>query len=216
MTAIRGYVAPTTESDALGVHSLDQFVLTRTRCVGGAGFLRPVRPRRAARRQRARDQDIRSRASLGVGGRRRQGEGAAPSFIWLLCGRSSAPEGAHRRAGRQTHRSAARVREQRLLVPQPRRRADRSKGRAESFTRQEIRKPMDFCARRRRGRKRPGKSAAGASASAISCADFHARRRRIRSNSTNARLACVCQTAHPISLLSCTGSTAATIISWRW
>lgn len=28
MTAIRGYVAPTTESDALGVHSLDQFVLS--------------------------------------------------------------------------------------------------------------------------------------------------------------------------------------------
>jgi catechol 2,3-dioxygenase-like lactoylglutathione lyase family enzyme len=28
MTAIRGYVAPTTDSDALGVHSLDQFVLT--------------------------------------------------------------------------------------------------------------------------------------------------------------------------------------------
>jgi catechol 2,3-dioxygenase-like lactoylglutathione lyase family enzyme len=28
MTAIRGYVAPTTENDALGVHSLDQFVLT--------------------------------------------------------------------------------------------------------------------------------------------------------------------------------------------
>ena len=27
MTAIRGYVAPTTETDALGVHSLDQFVL---------------------------------------------------------------------------------------------------------------------------------------------------------------------------------------------
>ena len=27
MTAIRGYVAPTTESGALGVHSLDQFVL---------------------------------------------------------------------------------------------------------------------------------------------------------------------------------------------
>ncbi len=28
MTAIRGYVAPTSDSDALGVHSLDQFVLT--------------------------------------------------------------------------------------------------------------------------------------------------------------------------------------------
>ncbi len=28
MTAIRGYVAPTREADALGVHSLDQFVLT--------------------------------------------------------------------------------------------------------------------------------------------------------------------------------------------
>jgi len=28
MTAIRGYVAPNTEADALGVHSLDQFVLT--------------------------------------------------------------------------------------------------------------------------------------------------------------------------------------------
>jgi catechol 2,3-dioxygenase-like lactoylglutathione lyase family enzyme len=28
MTAIRGYVAPNTETDALGVHSLDQFVLT--------------------------------------------------------------------------------------------------------------------------------------------------------------------------------------------
>src|SRR5262249_44779158 len=27
MTAIRGYVVPTTETDALGVHSLDQFVL---------------------------------------------------------------------------------------------------------------------------------------------------------------------------------------------
>ena len=27
MTAIRGYVAPTNETDALGVHSLDQFVL---------------------------------------------------------------------------------------------------------------------------------------------------------------------------------------------
>src|SRR5258708_33408384 len=27
MTAIRGFVAPTTETDALGVHSLDQFVL---------------------------------------------------------------------------------------------------------------------------------------------------------------------------------------------
>ena len=27
MTAIRGYVAPTTEADALGVHSLDQFLL---------------------------------------------------------------------------------------------------------------------------------------------------------------------------------------------
>ena len=27
MTAIRGYVAPTAEADALGVHSLDQFVL---------------------------------------------------------------------------------------------------------------------------------------------------------------------------------------------
>src|SRR5215469_4208326 len=28
MTAIRGYVAPTKETDALGVHSLDQFVLS--------------------------------------------------------------------------------------------------------------------------------------------------------------------------------------------
>jgi hypothetical protein len=27
MTAIRGYVAPTKDGDALGVHSLDQFVL---------------------------------------------------------------------------------------------------------------------------------------------------------------------------------------------
>jgi hypothetical protein len=28
MTAIQGYVPPTTESGALGVHSLDQFVLS--------------------------------------------------------------------------------------------------------------------------------------------------------------------------------------------
>ena len=42
MTAIRGYVAPTRESDALGVHSLDQFVLgvgleTRQRMAGCRG-----------------------------------------------------------------------------------------------------------------------------------------------------------------------------------
>ena len=50
MTAIRGYVAPTTEADALGVHSLDQFVLAVPDAAVAQDFYGNFRSRRAARR----------------------------------------------------------------------------------------------------------------------------------------------------------------------
>ena len=179
MTAIRGYVAPTTESDALGVHSLDQFVLT----VPDASVA----------------QDFYGQFGLDV---RRDGNALAIKTFGHEHRWGSVVEGAKAKAlhhlsfgcyADDLPRLKARIEEQgvKLIDPPPGFESngfwfrnhegvlDRSKGRAESFTRQEIRKPMDFCSRRRRGCKRPGKSAAGASASAIACADFHARRQRI-------------------------------------
>ena len=84
MTAIRGYVAPTTETDALGVHSLDQFVLAVPDASVAQDFYGQFRPRRAARRQRSGHQDLRPRAPLGLGGGGQQDQGAAPSFVRLL------------------------------------------------------------------------------------------------------------------------------------
>ncbi len=95
----------------------------------GGGFLRQFRPQRGARRQYVGDQDLRPRAPLGLGGGG-QDQGAASSVVRLLRRRPAAAEGAHRRRRRQADRSAARLREQRLLVPQSRRRADRGEGRA--------------------------------------------------------------------------------------
>ena len=54
MTAIGGYVAPTTESDALGVHSLDQFVLAVPDASVAQDFYGTVRARRRSQGQHAR------------------------------------------------------------------------------------------------------------------------------------------------------------------
>ena len=68
--------------------------------------------------------------------------------------------------------------------------------------------------KRRSDRARQG--AAGAAAPALACADLHQRRARPRSSSTSARWACACPTAPPIWSPSCTASTAAITICWRW
>ena len=59
MTANPGFVPPTTEAGALGVHSLDQFVLAVPTLMR-AGVLRQFRPRHRARRQHPGDHDLRS------------------------------------------------------------------------------------------------------------------------------------------------------------
>ena len=68
MTAIRGYVAPTTEADALGVHSLDQFVLAVPDANVAQDFYGNFGLDVQAQRQHAGDQDLRPRSSLGFGG----------------------------------------------------------------------------------------------------------------------------------------------------
>ena len=60
MTAIRGYVAPTTEADALGVHSLDQFVLAVPDASVAQDFYGNFGLDVRRQGQRAGDQDLRS------------------------------------------------------------------------------------------------------------------------------------------------------------
>jgi hypothetical protein len=118
MTAIRGYVAPTTDNDALGVHSLDQFVLS----VPDANVA----------------EDFYGNFGLDVGRdgntlaiktfgheQHRWGsvvEAKTKALHHLSFGcyahDISAAEVAHRRRRRPTHRSAPGLREQRFLVPQ--------------------------------------------------------------------------------------------------
>ena len=128
MTAIRGYVAPTTEADALGVHSLDQFVLAVPDAAVAQDFYGnfglDVR----------RDGNVLAIKTFGH--EHRWGsvvEGVKTKALHHLsfgcyADDLAAAEGTHRGPGRQADRSAARIREQRLLVPQPRGRADRGQG----------------------------------------------------------------------------------------
>ena len=97
MTAIRGYVAPTTETDALGVHSLDQFVLA----VPDASVAQDFYGNFGLDVRR----DGNALAIKTFGHEHRWGsvvEGSKtkalhPSFVRLLCRRHAAAEGAHRR-----------------------------------------------------------------------------------------------------------------------
>ncbi len=119
MTAIRGYVAPTNETDALGVHSLDQFVLAvpdasvAQEFYGNFGLDVQANGNTLAIKTFGHDH----RWGSVVEGAKSQG--AASSVVRLLRRRSAADEGAHRRQWRQADRPAARLREQRLLVSQP-------------------------------------------------------------------------------------------------
>ena len=60
MTAIQGYVAPTTESGALGVHSLDQFVLSVPDMNVADEFYTNFGLEHGAQRQYVAAQDLRS------------------------------------------------------------------------------------------------------------------------------------------------------------
>ena len=91
----------------------------------------------------------------------------------------AAAQGAHRRQRRQADRSAARLREQRLLVPQSRKPADRGEGRAQGVARPQSGKPMDVGAGRHRRRRHPAELAAGAAPPAVACPDLQPRRRRL-------------------------------------
>ena len=190
--------------------SCSRFRMLRSRKISTA-----ISASTSARWQRACDQDIWPRAPLGFGGRRHKPR-RCTIFHSAVMPKTSAPQSAHRRQRRRTDRPAARLRKQRFLVPQPRRRVDRSESRAEGVARPEIRQPMD----RRAGRASPApasrQSAAGASAPAVACADLYRAMSMRRSSSTSARSACVCPTAPPISWRSCTASTAAIIICSRW
>ena len=213
MTAIRGYVAPTTEADALGAFARPVCV-DGARCVSRAEFLRQFRPRRAARRQRARDQDLRSRSSLGLGCRNQQGQGAA-SFVFRLLHRG--PAAAQRLASKGRGSSLSirpgfesngfwfRNHEGVLIEVKvgPKVSPDRK---AES---QWISVPAGVPGATTREKRRRCVRAD------FTRADFHARR-IYRSPSMNGRLACACPTAPPISSRSCMASTAAIIISLRW
>ena len=86
----------------------------------------------------------------------------------------------------------------------------------QGLARPQGRKPVGHRRPRRCRRDHAREGAAGAAAPAVACADLHARRIDARSSSTSARWACGCRTAPPISSPSCTASTAATIICWRW
>ena len=136
-----------------------------SRCRGGRGVLRQFRPRRGARRQCARAQDLRPRPALGLGGRGARRRRCITSRS-AATPRNGAAQGAHRGERRRSDRSAGRIREQRLLVPQPRRRADRGQGRAQSVARPQIGQhwisvagrasPARPCATRRRRFARAG------------------------------------------------------------
>ena len=129
MTAIRGYVAPTTETDALGVHSLDQFVLA----VPDAAVAQEFYGNFGLDVERHGN----TLAIKTFGHEHRWGsvvEGAKAKALHHLsfgCYAEDLPRLKARveNAGVKLHRPAARLREQRLLVPQSRRRADRSQGR---------------------------------------------------------------------------------------
>ena len=216
MTAIRGYVAPT-NGERCARRALARPVRARrSRRRRGAGVLRQFRPRRPPQRQHAGDQDLRPRSPLGLGGGGRQEQGAAPSVVRLLRRGLAAAEGAHRGAGHQADRPAAGLRKQRLLVPQPRRRADRGEGRAQGVARPEGGQPMDHRRPGRRRRHHPRQGPRRAAAPAVACADLHHATSTLRSSSTSARSACACPTAPPTSSPSCTASTAAIITCWRW
>ena len=213
-TAIRGYVAPTTEADALGVHSLDQFVLAVPDAAVAQEFYGLF--------------GLDMRAKGNTLELKTFGHDTAGARWWraprprrcIICRSAATPttcraEGAHRGQRRQADRPAARLREQRLLVPQPRGHADRGEGRAQSVARQQGQSEWYTvgpglagapCARRRRRCARAGSRM---------CSPLRATSTP-RSTSTRAISACACPTAPPTWSPSCTASTAATITCWRW
>ena len=164
---------PPTETGALGVHSLDQFVLAVPDANVAQDFYGNFGLDIATRRQHAGDQDLRPRSPLGLD-RRRQEQGAASSLVRLLRRGPAAAQGAHRRQRRQADRSAARLREQRLLVPQSRKPSDRGEGRRPRCrpTGRSESQWTSAPARHRR-RRHPAELAAGAAAPAVACADLH-------------------------------------------
>ena len=158
MTANLGYVPPTTEAGALGVHSLDQFVLA----VPDANVAQDFYGNFGLDIER----DGNTLAIKTFGHEHRWGsivegktQGAASSLVRLLRRGSAAAQGAHRGSRRQTDRSATRLREQRLLVPQSGKRSDPSEGRAQGVARPQIGKQLDARARRHGRRRDPGEIA---------------------------------------------------------
>ena len=179
MTAIRGYVAPTTETDALGVHSLDQFVLA----VPDASVA----------------QDFYGNFGLDV---RRDGNVLAIKTFGHEHRWGSVVEGAKTKAlhhlsfgcyADDLPRLKARIEEQgvKLIDPPPGFESNGFWFRNHEGVLIEVKvgpkvspdrkvgKPVDFRSRRCRRRQHPRKSAAGASAPAVACADLHARRHRV-------------------------------------
>ena len=215
MTAIRGYVAPTTETDALGVHSLDQFVLAVPDASVAQDFYGnfglDVR----------RDGNVLAIKTFGH--EHRWGsvvEGATTKALHHLsfgCYADDLPRLKARieEQGVQADRSAARFRKQRLLVPQSRGRADRGEGRAESVARQESRKASGFPCQAVVAGASIREKAPPVRPRRLSHVLIFTRDVSKRSNSMSARLACGFLTAPPTSSPSCTASTAVITIFWR-
>ena len=216
MTAIRGYVAPTTESDALGVHSLDQFVLA----VPDASVA----------------QDFYGNFGLDV---RHDGNVLAIKTFGHDHRWGSVVEGSKAKAlhhlsfgcyAEDLPRLKARIEEQgvKLIDPPPGFESNGFWFRNHEGVLIEVKVGPKVSPDRKsesqwisvpagaRRRQHPRKSSSGASAPALACTDLHTRRHPSRSNSTSGHWAFGCPIAPPTSSLSCTGSMAATITSWRW
>ena len=216
MTAIRGYVAPTTEADALGVHSLDQFVLA----VPDAAVA----------------QDFYGNFGLDV---RRDGNVLAIKTFGHDHRWGSVVEGVKTKAlhhlsfgcyADDLPRLKARIEDQgvKLIDPPPGFESNGFWFRNHEGVLIEVKVGPKVSPDRKSESQwvsvpagKPGAgiacgSAAGSAAPPVARSDLHARRIGSRSSSTSARLAYACRTAPPISSPSCTASTAATIICSRW
>ena len=217
MTAIRGYVAPTTETDALGVHSLDQFVLA----VPDASVA----------------QEFYGHFGLDV---QRHGNALAIKTFGHEHRWGSVVEGAKAKAlhhlsfgcyAEDLPRLKARIEAAgvKLIDPPPGFESNgfwfrnhegvliEVKVGAQGVARPQIGQSLDAGRPAgAAGATRARQGAAGAAAPAVACADLHQRRARLDQVLRAHAGLTACPTAPPISSPSCTASTAATIICWRW
>ena len=173
MTAIGGQIAATAKSGDLGIHSLDQFVLSVPDGSVAENFYKEFGLDVSGKDNTL---SLKTFGQDHVWGSVIEGPTKnPPPLVRLLRAGYRRPQGAHRGQRRQVDRRAAGLREQRFLVLRLRQFADRGEGRGEVLARHQVRCELAGCAGQCRQCADAPQGRAGPAAAAVARPHLHQR-----------------------------------------